>query len=378
MKSKRLKYPFTFLILLWLVSPVFCQYKILEDNEALEKVHLAIDSIYNLNFDAADEIIADLEKELKDYPGTSLLKAFYVSWKYRPIKIEHKSYKLFESHLMKGIEESEKMLNRDKNDIEANFFLMACHSYLAELYVENGQNFKALGEAQDAYKYIKKGFDLVEENPEFYFSSGIFNYYREKYPEENPFYKSVIWLFRSGDMEEGLKMLEKGYENAVFTKAECLTYLFHINLRYEDKPERSIFYSILLKEKYPNNLHYISNFIENSIRLEAYDEIYPHIERLRSSENSYYQYLGEIFFGIYITKTSEKLNEALAHLKTADNLGDQEGIRVPHYDSILFLGLGKIYKEIGNDDLANHYFKKSVKSAEYIAYRTDAEEMLRK
>ena len=50
-----------------------------------------------------------------------------------------------------------------------------------------------------------------------------------------------------------------------------------------------------LKDKYPNNLHYISNFIENSIRLETYDEIYPHIERLRTSENSYYQYLGEIF-----------------------------------------------------------------------------------
>lgn len=378
MKIKCLKYPFTFLILLWLVSPVYCQYKILEDKGALEKVHQAIDSIYNLNFDAADVIITDLEKELKDYPGTSLLKAFYVNWEYRPIKIEHKSYKLFESYLLKGIEKSEAMLSQDENDVEAIFFLMACHSFLAELYANNSQNFKALGEAQDAYRYIKIGFDLVEENPEFYFSSGIFNYYREKYPEENPFYKSVIWLFRGGDMEEGLKMLEKGYDNAVFTKAECLTYLFHINLRYEDKPATSIYYSDLLKDKYPNNLYYISNFIENSIRLETYDEIYPHIDRLLASENSYYQYLGEIFFGIYIAKTGGKLNEAMAHLKTADKLGDQEGIRVPHYDSILFLALGKIYKKIGNNDLANHYFKKSVKSAEYIAYRKDAEEMLRK
>lgn len=364
------------MILLWLASPVYCQYKILENKGAIEKVHQAIDSIYNLNFDAADIIIADLERELKDYPGNSLLKAFYVSWKYRPIKIDHKSYELFQSYLMKGIEKSEEMLKLDDNDIEANFFLMACHSYLAELYGDNGQNFKALGEAQDAYRYIKKGFDLVDKNPEFYFSSGIFNYYREKYPEENPVYKSVIWFFRGGDMEEGLKMLEKGSELAVFTKAECLTYLFHINLRYENKPATSIYYADLLKDKYPNNLHYISNFIENSIRLDKYDEIYPHIERLRSSENSYYQYLGEIFLGIYITKTSGELNDALTHLKSADNLGDQEGIRVPHYDSILFLGLGKIYKENGDDDLANRYFKKSVKSAEYIAYRADAEEML--
>lgn len=378
LKIKLLIYPFSFLILLWLAPPSFSQYKILEDKDAIEKVNMAIDSIYNLNFDAADVIIADLEENLLDYPGTLLLKAFYVKWKYRPIKIEHKSYALFESYLLKGIEKSEAMLDHDKNDVEANFFLMACHSFLAELYVDNGQNFKALGEAKDAYKYIKIGFEKMEENPEFYFSSGIYNYYREKYPEENPFYKSFLWVFRSGDMEEGLNMLEQGYFNAVFTRAECLTYLFHINLRYEDKPEESIYYSILLRDKYPNNLHYISNYVENSVRLEKYVDLLPHINRLLQSENHFYQYLGGIFYGVYIEKTSGELNEAISQLKVADNLGDVEEIRIPHYDSILFLCLGRIYRKIGNEDLANQYFKKSIKSAEYIAYRTEAEELLMK
>lgn len=378
MNIKLLKYPFTFLILLWFASQVYCQYKILENKEIVEKITQTIDSIYNLNFDAADVIIAGLEKELGDYPGMFLLKAFYVSWKYRPIKKEHESFELFESYLNKGIEKCEAALKRDKYDVEANFYLMACHAFLAELYVNNGQNFKALGEAQSAYKYIKIGFDYVEENPEFYFSSGIFNYYREKYPEENPFYKSFIWFFRSGDKEEGLKMLKKGSLNAVFTKAECLTYLFHIYLRYEDNPSKAIYYSRLLKNIYPNNLHYISNFIENSIRLGTYDELYPYIERLLASEKSYYQYIGEIFSGIYLGKNGDSLNEALAQLKIADKLGDQKEIRAPHYDSILFLEIGKIYKNLGNEEQANKYFKKSIKTAEYIAYRKDAEEELEK
>lgn len=378
MNIKLLKYPFTFLILLWFASQVYCQYKILENKEIVEKITQTIDSIYNLNFDAADVIIAGLEKELGDYPGMFLLKAFYVSWKYRPIKKEHESFELFESYLNKGIEKCEAALKRDKYDVEANFYLMACHAFLAELYVNNSQNFKALGEAQSAYKYIKIGFDYVEENPEFYFSSGIFNYYREKYPEENPFYKSFIWFFRSGDKEEGLKMLKKGSLNAVFTKAECLTYLFHIYLRYEDNPSKAIYYSRLLKNIYPNNLHYISNFIENSIRLGTYDELYPYIERLLASEKSYYQYIGEIFSGIYLGKNGDSLNEALAQLKIADKLGDQKEIRAPHYDSILFLEIGKIYKNLGNEEQANKYFKKSIKTAEYIAYRKDAEEELEK
>ena len=65
------------------------------------------------------------------------------------------------------------MLRENKDDVEANFFLMACHAYLAELYVNNGYNFKALGEAKSAYKYIKIGFNHIDDNPEFYFSSGI-------------------------------------------------------------------------------------------------------------------------------------------------------------------------------------------------------------
>lgn len=365
------------LLLLWFVSPVLCQYKVLEDEAAIEKVHQAIDSIYNLNFDAADVIIADLDLTLSDYPGILLLKAVYVNWKYRPIKSEHTSFGLFESYLLKGIERSKVMLRQNENDVEAIFFLMSCHSFLAELYMNNHQNFKALDEAKDAYTYMKLGFDLEEEYPEFYFSSGIFNYYREKYPEENPFYKSVIWLFRSGDKEEGLKLLEKGSKNALFNKVECLNYLFHINLRYEDKPATSIYYSTLLKDTYPNNLHYVSNFVENSIRLERYGEIYPYIERLMASDNDYYRYLGEIYCGIYIEHTSGKLMDALYHLKIADQLGDQKEIRMPHYDSILFLSLGRIYRKKGDERLANQFFRKSVKSAEYVAYRTDAEEMLK-
>jgi len=373
---KYLNCSWVILFLLIHFSPALAQYKILEHPETVEKFHQAIDSVYNLNFEAADIIIEELEKDLGDYPGVFLLKAFYVGWKNRPIKKEHESYLKFKSYLLKGIEKSEEMLKIDEAYVDASFYLMACHAYLAELYVNNGQNFKALGEAKSAYKYIKIGFEHTEENPEFYFSSGIYNYYREKYPEENPFYKSFIWFFRSGDKDKGIDMLKKGSLSAIFTRAECYTYLFHINLRYEDNPATAIYYSTLLKNKYPNNLLYISNYIENSIRLKKYDEIYPYIERLLISDNDYYKYLGLIFHGIYLEKKEVNLKKAITQYQIADKLGDMDEIRVPHYDSILFLGLGRINKSLGNTELGNEYLKKSVKAAEYIAYRKDAEELL--
>jgi tetratricopeptide (TPR) repeat protein len=340
-------------------------------------VQQAIDSIYNLNFDTADSLIAILDDKLGEYPGNLLLKAFYTNWKHKPINEGHPSFAQFESYLNRSIELCEVMLKEDENNEEANFFMMASHAFLAELYVNNGHNFKALGEAKSAYKYIKIGFDQLDTNPEFYFSSGIYNYYREKYPEENPFYKSFLWFFKSGDKEEGINMLKKGASLASFTKAECLTYLFHIYLRYEDNPITSMYYARLLKNKYPNNLHYVANYVENSIRLEQYSDILPLIQRLLESKDTFYQYLGEIFYGNYLEKHTKNLSAALTAYKKADITGNEKDCRVLPYDSMLFLGMGRVYQKQGSPDLASEYLKKSAKSAEYQAYRNDALELLK-
>ncbi len=363
-------------MLFWVVIPAQAQYKILEDKGALDQVHQAIDSIYNLNFDAADPIIAKLEKKLPDYPGLVLLKAFYTNWKYQPIKKGRAAYGRFEAYLQKGIEQSEAMLDKDANNVEATFFLMACHAYLAQLYVNNGQNMKALGEAKYAYKYIKEGFDYTDVNPEFYFSSGIYNYYRERYPEENPFYKSFLWFFRSGDMTEGIRMLQRGSHEAVFTQAECLTYLFHIFLRYENEPEDAMYYARILKNKYPDNLHFTANYIENMMRLNSIGDALPDILLLIDSDKEYDQYLGNIYYGIYLLDHEKKPQKSMEYLKRADQLGDRDGTHDAHHDSMLYLGMGKGFKEMGKRELAMENIKKSIKSAEYSAYRMDAEALL--
>jgi len=378
LKTYLTKFILSIILATWAISLSTAQYRILEDARATSLVQAGMDSIYNLNFTAADSIIELLENKLGDYPGNLLLKAFYTTWKYKPLIDGHDSYHQFESYLKEAITLCEEILEDNENDEEANFFLMASHAFLAELYVNNGHNLKALGEAKSAYKYIKIGFDQLENNPEFYFSSGIYNYYREKYPEENPFYKPFLWFFRSGDKQEGLNMLKKGAEKATFTRAECLTYLFHIYLRYEDDPSSALSYATLLKDKYPNNLHYTANYVENCIRLNRYENLMPYIQQLIDSEDDFYNYLGEIFWGYLLEKGSNDLKSALVHYNRADKIGEEKDCRILHYDSILFLGLGRIFQKQNQSELATAFLKKSVKSAEYRAYREDAEALLKK
>lgn len=367
---------FVFFLSSWLVVPGFGQYKILEDQAATDKIGVAINDIYNMNFAAADTVILELEQKLGDYPGIYLLKAFYLNWKYQPLKKDSEPYARFEEYLQQGIAGSEKILAKDDDNAEANFFMMACHAYLAQLYVGNGQNLKALGEAKTAYKYIKIGFDLVERYPEFYFSSGIYNYYREKYPEENPFYKPFVWFFRSGDKAAGLRMLSKGAEEAVFTRAECITYLYHINLHYENKPAVAFQYATILKNLYPNNLFYIASYVECSMQLQRYAEMKPFIDKLQQSEKPFYRYIGEIFAGAYLNHQLHDMTGAMLHFNKAIKLGEEEEVGVPHYDGILYIEMGLAYQALGRQDAAAKYYEKASQVAEYKVYKRKAEALL--
>jgi len=356
----------------------FSQYSNLKNNDVIRLTRQALDSVYNLNFPAADKAIHQLEGQLGDYPGVLILKAFYMSWKYRPIKKDQPVFADFEKLLNHSISICDSLLEINQNDPEGTFFKLTSHAYLAQLYADNGMNMKALGEAKSAYNYIKTGFDMVDQNPEFYFPCGIYNYYREKYPEENPFYKSFIWFFRSGNMAEGIEMLKKGSKEALFDNVECYTYLFHIYLRFEDKPAYSFPYIRILKDKYPRNLIFTSHYIENSIRLNQYAELGPLIEKLLSSEVKFHKYLGEIYAGYYAEMVEKNYPKAIEHYKMADKLGNIDNVRIPNYDSILFYGMGRTYKKMGLEDLAHVSLKQSVKNAEYESYRSSAEQLLHK
>ena len=95
-----------------------------------------------------------------------------------------------------------------------------------------------------------------------------------------------------------------------------------------------------------------------------------------NQEKDYYKYLGEIFYAIYLEKHSKLPDLAIEHYIKADNLGEIDKVRIPHYDSMIYLGLGRINKIKGNRDVGNQYLKKSAKAAEYKAYRKDAEVLL--
>jgi len=373
---------YTWVLVIFLLTSLltvgsYGQSKLLNDKETSRLILQAMDSTYNLNFEAAEQLTAIIEKRIPKHPAIYLLRAFQVNVKHIPLREGSLYYDQFEQLLWLSIEESEKLLEINETDVEGIFFSMASHGFLAQLYADNGKNMKALGEAKSSYSYVKSGFDLVDLYPEFYISSGLFNYYREKYPEVHPYFKTVAWFFRSGDKELGLEMLRKGAKSAIFTRTECLTYLLHIYLRYENKPSQSLEYAKILINLYPRDLLYTTMYVENLIRMKQYYKALPDINKLRNSEKVFFRYIGEIFYGNFLEAVQIDLKGALAAYFRADKMANDKHTRTPHYDSILFLGFGRTNKKMGKEKLAEEYFRKAAKLAEYSAQMNEADYYLK-
>jgi hypothetical protein len=168
-------------LLLLAFVQVNAQDDLFKDEATVSDMDRTMQMIYNFEFDEANTMIVKLERRWPQHPSINLLKAFKTFWQHRPLLKNTKPFNYFVDQLNKTIEKCEYRFSHDEDEVEATFFSMAAYGYLAQLYADVDEDMKALGMAKNAYRYLIDGFELIDKYPEFYFSSGIYNYYRVKW-----------------------------------------------------------------------------------------------------------------------------------------------------------------------------------------------------
>jgi tetratricopeptide (TPR) repeat protein len=235
---------------------------------------------------------------------------------------------------------------------------------------------KAIGSAKKAYNSLKAGFELKEEFPDFYFSSGVYNYYREKYPELRPFYKTFLWLFVNGDMDLGLEQLKIAAEKGVFTQREALIYLFHLYLRYENNPAIALPYTQILVDRFPGNYRFKCLYIEAMV-FDQCDSIPDEmIHSLMEHENLLYQLAGNLFKGLFLEQIGDVM-KSREYLEKAQEIYESMDKEYAHYLSLIYTGLARL--SIKNDELedAKKLYKKAIKSDPYVPVMEEANNFLK-
>ncbi|WMJ74793.1 tetratricopeptide repeat protein [Cytophagaceae bacterium ABcell3] len=350
---------------------------IINDKEICLKINAGLDKVYNLKFDEAEAIFKQVKDKYPSHPAYYFLKANTEYWRIMAENSFKERSNNYYEKLKEALHYSQKLYNTNKKDPEAIFFQLATHSALSYYHNLNEDYFKTMNEARKAYAYMKEGFGLKEQFAEFYFTTGLYNYYVVRYPESRPAVKPFMVFFTSGDIEKGLQQLLHASKEGIFTRIEALQYLTGMNLKYENKPEVALMYGQKLVDQYPDNPFFVTRYTEALVMSGHYEKAEKNSFQLRKLENKYFDMAGCIFLGMIHEKHHKNMSKAESYYLQALKVSKQVNNPTTDYKSFAYAGLGRVYHNTGNKSKAIDYYKKALNSAQYLSIKQEAEEYLK-
>jgi hypothetical protein len=359
MKSKVI----SFLIAL-IVCQLPCKAQFLDDEKNKEQTIKGLDFLYNQQFDQAKEALNNVKLAYPQHPVKFLLNALELQWQYVPIDKNPEILKKYIAELNKCILAAKVIYKNPKHKKEATFFLLAAHGFIALSNNYQKEYFDAASEAKKAYSFFNEGKKYKNENPEFLFASGLYNFYRVQYPESHPMVKPVVMFFENGNKKLGLQELENSYKKSIFSRTEAALYLVNINIKYESNFKKSLVYSNILHSKYPNNYIFKIKHVESLLLNYEFEEAIKLNEQLKSRKDKVSQ-LSTLVFEAYKEEHADKnLQGALINYAKA--------LKIPHddrytkeYHGMAYLGMARIFVKQKDLGKAKALYKECLQIAEY-------------
>lgn len=339
------------------------QAQILSDASVRQQIQLGLDNMYSYDFKESASIFARIKAKYPQHPVFYTLMAIQTELQYFPLKDYPAQQRNYLAYLNQSRALSEAMLDKNEDDVEANFFELATLGYLAAYDADNQDFMKAVGVAKKAYAYLKKGLEWTDRQPEFLFSSGIYNYYRIEYPETHALIKPFMFFFADGNKRLGLQQLDLATKKTVFVKTEATFYAGYVYIKYEGNPAKALSYNSILIDKYPDNTLFQMQRAELLTALGRFDEAQKYIASLVKQRGVMFQCAGTIFKGLIEEKQKDDKTAEAYLLK---------GVKMPYderftkdYHALAYMALARIARREGDAGKAKSYAKQAGKIAEY-------------
>lgn len=363
-----------FLLFLQTTTPIFAQ--LLTDEPTQTEIKKGLDKLYNLEFDAAESYFKPIKAKYHNHPLAYLLEAIQLQWKYLPIENNPTAFKQYTLQLQNCKQKAEILLKQPTYKAEATFFLLAAHGYIALSSNYTKDYAKAVNEARLAYSYLKDGFKLTKENPDFYYTTGIYNYYRVQYPLTHPIVKPLVTFFENGNKILGKQQLAIASTKSTFSRMEALMVLGNIHLKYEKDFAAGLHYTGALFKKYPNNYTFRIRYTEALLFTNKFDEANTQIASL-ANKGGTVNALASDFFSGYEAEFNQK-NDKLAAKFYAETLKHKPDSRyTEEYYAMACLGMGRIMQRINDNEKARFFYKKCLEHAQYTWVVNDATSKLK-
>ena len=250
----------------------------------------------------------------------------------------------------------------------AEFLLanLCARGLLLTFYTDNDQNNDVFPLAASTYPFLKRSFNFTSVYSDFFFFTGLYNYYREVYPKVHHVFKPLIIFFRKGNRVKGLEELQIAAKKSILLKAESFSDLSYINISYENNYLKASYFSKHLHDLYPDNPEYLAEYVKNLLLVKKYDEA---DSLLRSSGTnqviSYFQAQMAIFKGIIEEKKYHDYKFAQQYYNVGVRNMTSFGEYGNEYIAYAYFGLSRIFGINGDKENQKAYHKRAMKLSDF-------------
>lgn len=336
-----------------------------------EQVLQGIELIYNLEFEKAEKIFAEIRARDPKSPIGHFFLGMTLWWKMM-LDIDNTKYDdEFCNFMEKTIEVCEERLERNSEDVEALFFKCGSLGFRGRLRANRESWLKAASDGKDALPIVNKLQKLDKDNYDILFGLGLYNYYAEVIPEKIPAVKPLALLFPKGDKLKGIRQLELAAERSRYARSESLYFLLQIYYIYEKDYAKAIDYAKRLYQKYPRNVVF-HTFLGRALASGGYwqeaEAVYNDVlQKSKSGAENYGERAArEAHFHLGVAMmNSRKIAQAMEHFRYAETLSKKIDKEPSAYQALTTLRLGMIYDLQGDHNAAVAHYKKVLQMKDY-------------
>lgn len=346
---------------------------ILINNVSMQiEISEALNDLYNFKFAKAEQQFRWFKQKYPWHPLPYFLLGLSEWWKIMPNTKETKYDDRFLAYMDSTIVVAKNLFEEyPEYKIEGAFFLAAAHGFKGRLYSdEERKNWtKSAVEGKSALNYMEICREKADLSPELLFGDALYNYFSVWVPENYPSLKPIMWFFRKGDKQLGLKQLKEVSYNAFYTRTEAMVWLMRILNSYENDQPRALQISEYLYSIYPDNpyfhRYYARMLYARGMFPEMERESKMILQRIDSSQVGYEATSGRYaaFFLGQFYESQRKLEEAKKYYLLAVKYAEEIGATESGYYLFSLIALGEINNKLGNKAEAKRYFNEVKKKS---------------
>ncbi len=360
-------------------------HELMKDDAFIHDVRQAIDSVYNMNYDASVHILEPWQKKYPDHPFWIFWDGLHTWWKILP-DLENKQYdKKLVYDLSQAEYRSSRLLNKDSKNLDALLIKSASDAFLARFYANRDKWLKAFQYGKTSINTVFAMKDAYPDFSDLGFGLGAYNYYSAWLPQQYPVLKTITWLMPKGDKVKGLHLLRAAADSSILVKPEAIYTLARIYLEAEQKSDSALYYFDRLARMYPQNLYYQTLFAYTLFREKHYPEVLFETDKLLADSSAIEKkpYGSSILEHLYILRAMVNFDMgdyvrtlSNSHKSRKYSLDSPEGKKRYNYALSGYL-IGRAYEQIGKKTEAKEFYLETARLKSDSPYIEKAQDRLK-